>query len=81
MNNNRKVFPDWVLKHHCPKTTIREVKGSYYLYSCTSKYVKGKKYPVTIQKYIGKITEDGLIKPDTISFIPLKDSLTQLLFP
>ena len=73
-----KVYPDWVLSQKRPGTTIREVKGKYYLYTATSKYVKGKKYPVTIQKYIGKITKDGLIEPDKISFIPTKDCLALL---
>ena len=73
-----KVYPDWVLSQKRPGTTIREVKGKYYLYTATSKYVKGKKYPVTIQKYIGKITKDGLIEPDKISFIPTKDNLALL---
>lgn len=79
MKNDKKTYPDWVEKHHSPNTTIREVNGNYYLYSCTSKYIKGKKYPLTIQKYIGKISEEeGLIKPETISFIPEKDNLVQL---
>ena len=73
-----KVYPDWVLAQKRPGTTIREVKGKYYLYTATSKYVKGKKYPVTIQKYVGKITKDGLIEPDKISFIPTKDNLALL---
>lgn len=76
--NTKKIYPAWVEKHHSPNTTIREVKGNYYLYSCTSKYIKGKKYPLAIQKYIGKITKEGLIKPETISFIPEKDNLVQL---
>ena len=73
-----KVYPDWVLAQKRPGTTIREVKGKYYLYTATSKHVKGKKYPVTIQKYVGKITKDGLIEPDKISFIPTKDNLALL---
>ena len=67
-----------MLSQKRPGTTIREVKGKYYLYTATSKYVKGKKYPVTIQKYIGRITENGLIEPDKISFIPTKDNLALL---
>ena len=73
-----KVYPDWVLAQKRPGTTIREVKGKYYLYTATSKYVKGKKYPVTIQKYVGKITKDGLIEPERVSFIPTKDNLALL---
>lgn len=73
-----KAYPDWVLSQKRPGTTIREVKGNYYLYTATSKYVKGKKYPLTIQKYIGKITKDGLIEPERVSFIPSKDKLALL---
>lgn len=73
-----KVYPDWVLAQKRPGTTIREVKGKYYLYTATSKYVKGKKYPVTIQKYVGKITKDGLIEPERVSFTPTKDNLALL---
>ena len=73
-----KVYPDWVLAQKSPGTTIREVKGKYYLYTATSKYVKGKKYPVTIQRYVGKITKDGLIEPERVSFIPTKDCLALL---
>ena len=75
---NKKTYPDWVEKEHVPGTSIKQIKDNYYLYSCTSRQVKGKKYPVSIQRYIGKITKDGLIKPETISFIPLKDSLVLL---
>lgn len=73
-----KTYPDWVLAQKRPGTTIREVKGNYYLYTATSKYVKGKKYPVTIQKYVGKITKNGLIEPERVSFTPTKDSLSLL---
>lgn len=73
-----KAYPDWVLSQKRPGTTIREVKGNYYLYTATSKYVKGKKYPVTMQKYVGKITKDGLIEPERVSFIPSKDKLALL---
>ena len=73
-----KTYPDWVLAQKRPGTTIREVKGNFYLYTATSKYVKGKKYPVTIQKYVGKITKDGLIEPERVSFIPSKDKLALL---
>lgn len=72
-------YPDWVEKHHVAGTTIKKMKDNYYLYSSTSKYIKGKSYPVSIQRYLGKITKDGVIKPNTISFIPLKDSLVLLV--
>ena len=55
------MFPDWVYQFKTPGTTIKKIGDSYYLYSATSKKVPGKKYPVSIQSYIGKITENGVI--------------------
>ena len=75
---SKKIYPDWVEKEHVKGTSIKQIGENYYLYECTSKKVKGKSYPVSIQRYIGKITKEGLIKPETISFIPLKDNLVQL---
>lgn len=74
----KKIYPDWVEKEHIKGTSIKQIGENYYLYECTSKKVKGRSYPVSIQRYVGKITPDGLIKPDTISFIPEKDNLVQL---
>lgn len=70
-----KKYPNWVNKQHAPGTSIKQIGDNYYLYSVTSKYDKNKGYPVSIQRYIGKITKDGLIKPETVSFIPSKDKL------
>ena len=75
---SKKIYPDWVEKEHVKGTSIKQIGDNYYLYECTSKNVRGKSYPVSIQRYIGKITQEGLIKPETISFIPLKDNLVQL---
>lgn len=75
---SKKIYPDWVEKEHVKGTSIKQIGENYYLYECTSKKVRGKIYPVSIQRYIGKITPEGLIKPETISFIPLKDNLLQL---
>lgn len=75
---NKKIYPDWVEKEHVKGTSIKQIGENYYLYECTSKNVRGKSYPVSIQRYIGKITPEGLIKPETISFIPLKDNILQL---
>ena len=75
---SKKIYPDWVEKEHVKGTSIKQIGENYYLYECTSKNVRGKSYPVSIQRYIGKITQEGLIKPETISFIPLKDNLLQL---
>ena len=73
-----KRYPDWVEKQHIKGTSIKQIGNNYYLYSVTSKYSKDKGYPVSVQRYIGKITRDGLIEPDKISFIPTKDKLTLL---
>ena len=73
-----KRYPDWVEKQHIKGTSIKQIGDNYYLYSVTSKHSKDKGYPVSIQRYIGKITKDGLIEPDKISFIPTKDKLTLL---
>ena len=73
-----KRYPDWVEKQHIKGTSIKQIGDNYYLYSVTSKHSKDKGYPVSIQRYIGKITQDGLIEPDKISFIPTKDKLTLL---
>lgn len=75
---SKKIYPDWVEKEHVKGTSIKQIGENYYLYECTSKNVRCKSYPVSIQRYIGKITPEGLIKPETISFIPLKDNLLQL---
>ena len=73
-----KRYPDWVENEHIKGTSIKQIGDNYYLYSVTSKYSKEKGYPISIQRYIGKITEDGLIEPDKISFIPSKDKLALL---
>ena len=73
-----KRYPDWVENKRVKGTSIKQIGDNYYLYSVTSKYCKDKGYPVSIQRYIGKITKDGLIEPDKISFIPSKDKLTLL---
>ena len=71
----RKQYPDWVERHHKKGTSIKQIRDNYYLYSVTSHYSKEKGYPVSEQRYIGKITEQGLIEPDKISFIPGIDKL------
>jgi len=73
-----KTYPDWVNIHHTSGTSIKKIGDNYYLYSVTSKVSKDKPYPVSIQRYIGKITPNGLIEPVKISFIPSKDKLRLL---
>jgi len=56
--------PDWVLKHKTKGTEIRKLGKYYYLYKIRSEYDKDKKRAKKItEKFLGKITEEGLIKP------------------
>lgn len=58
------VYPEWVLKHKKKGTEIRLIKEKYYLYKISSKWDKTKKRSRKITcKYLGRITEDGLIAP------------------
>lgn len=69
------MYPDWIEKFHIKGTSVKKIKDNYYLYKATSRYDKEKGYPVSIQKYIGKITEKGLIEPEKISFTPGIDKI------
>ncbi len=73
-----KTYPDWVEKHHTKGTSVKQIRNNYYLYSVTSHYSREKGYPVSEQRYIGKITEDGLVEPKKISFTPGIDKLVLL---
>ncbi len=58
------THPDWVLKHKTKGTEIRKLGKYYYLYKIRSEYDKEKKRAKKItEKFLGKITEEGLIKP------------------
>lgn len=60
----KKIYPDWVEKQHVKGTSIKQIRDNYYLYSVTSHYSKEKGYPVSEQRYIGKITEySGVAEP------------------
>ena len=74
----KKIYPDWVEKQHVKGTSIKQIRDNYYLYSVTSHYSKEKGYPVSEQRYIGKITPEGLIEPEKITFIPGIDKLILL---
>lgn len=69
------TYPDWAEKYRGKGRTIRKVCNGYGLYQCTSVYVSGQKYPKSIQKYLGMITEkDGFIpkksdKPDSSDLV------------
>ena len=56
----RTELPEWVLKWKKPGTTVKCIGGSYYLYKATSKRVPGKAWPVSVQTYVGRITEGGV---------------------
>lgn len=67
------MYPEWVEKIRKEnKVSVKESKGFYYAYKCTSVKVEGKPYPVSKQTYVGRITEDGIIPAITLSFTPLK---------
>ena len=56
------VYPEWAEKYREKGRTLRKVRDGYGLYQCTSEYVKGQKYPKSVQTYLGMITEkDGFI--------------------
>lgn len=58
------THPDWVLKHKAKGTEIRKLGKHYYLYKIRSEWDKDKKRAKKItEKFLGKITEEGLIKP------------------
>lgn len=56
--------PDWVKKYQEKGTQAVKIKENYYLYKITSVWdpKKGRARKVT-EKYLGKITPDGIIKP------------------
>ena len=58
------TFPEWAQeykKHH--NVTLKQQGSSIYVYKKTSKREKGKKNPVTYEKYLGILVETGLIPP------------------
>ena len=57
-----RVYPDWVQEQKTTGTTIKKVGNNYYLYKHSSKRVPGKKNPVPVDTYIGKITPVGIEK-------------------
>ena len=59
---SERVYPDWVQKQRTTGTTVKKVGNNYYLYKHSSKRVPGKKNPVLVDIYIGKITPEGIEK-------------------
>lgn len=63
--DKRKEYPEWIQKHITEGTTVKEIRGKYYLYRRgTSKRVEGKKNPQPVYEYLGTITADGLKPPE-----------------
>ena len=57
-------YPNWVLKHKRKGTEIRKIGNNFYLYKVTSVWDKERKRARKItEKFLGTITQDGLIKP------------------
>lgn len=57
-------IPDWVLKYQTKGTQAVRIGNRYYLYKITSKWSPAKKRAIKItEKYLGRITPEGLIKP------------------
>lgn len=58
------AYPEWVEKQRRPGTNINRIRGKYYLYEVTSVWNKEKKRAQKkTGKYLGRITEEGLIPP------------------
>ena len=55
------MIPEWVKKYKTQGTTVKKIGKNYYLYYATSKRVAGRACPVSVQTYIGKITENGVV--------------------
>lgn len=58
-------YPDWVLAHKKKGQTIKKIGPHYYLYNRKAKYVPGRKYPTTVDTYLGRITPEGFIPAKT----------------
>jgi hypothetical protein len=57
-------YPDWVNAFKEKGTSVKKVGNEYYLYRATSKRVPGKKNPQPVEKYIGAITKDGVVRTE-----------------
>lgn len=57
-------YPEWVEKQRKPGTNINCIRGKYYLYEVRSEWNPEKKRAQKkTGKYLGRITEEGLIPP------------------
>jgi len=75
-----KELPDWVTKQKGKGTEVRKKNDNYYLYKIRSVWDPEKKRAKKItERYLGKITPEGLMKPkhekilETLSEISVKE--------
>ena len=58
------AYPEWVEKQRRPGTSIHCIRGKYYLYEVKSVWSREKgRAQAKTGKYLGRITEDGLLPP------------------
>ena len=63
----KEKIPNWVLKQKRKGTQPVQIGNNYYLYKITSRWDPKKKRAVKVtQKYLGKITKEGIIPPKHI---------------
>ena len=59
----KNTYPDWVEKFRSKNREIKHIKGNYYLYERKTVYDSSKKQARKVSgAYLGKITEDDLVK-------------------
>ncbi|MBQ7994403.1 MAG: hypothetical protein IJ252_15400, partial [Solobacterium sp.] len=83
----KNTYPDWVEKFRGKNREIKHIGSNYYLYGRTTVYDKVTKKARKISgDYIGKITENGLIKAQKRSAVkpvevgyPVEYGASQLL--
>ena len=64
MRTPKTEYPEWIQKHRKEGTTVKNIRGKYYLYRrVTSKRVEGKKNPQPVYEFLGTITEEGIVPP------------------
>lgn len=70
-------YPHWVLEQKEKGTEVRRMGENYYLYKIRSEWDKEKKRPKKItEKYLGKITPEGLVKPKHERRAELAENIT-----
>ena len=60
---NRSNYPEWVEKHRSKNREIKKIGDNYYLYKRSTVYDPATKRSRKVSgEYIGKITENGIVK-------------------